>query len=153
VPIRRYPDLVVHRALLQELGVTDDPMPEDLSELAAHVSARERAAAHVEYAADAICLAWLLDDELFGRGWETPFEGEIIGLIGSGLFARFGGVFEGFLPARLLGGDYFELNTLGTALEGRRTGRRFRLGDAVDVRVESIDRADGKVSLRLPPGR
>ena len=148
-PIRRYPDLVVHRALRQELGAANDPPPEELPDLAVHLSARERAAADVEYAADAICLAWLLDRELFGRGWETPFQGEIIGLIGSGLFARFGAVFEGFLSARLLGGDYFELNMLGTALEGRRTGRRFRLGDRIEVRVESIDRADGKVSLKL----
>ena len=148
-PIRRYPDLVCHRALLRELGVSDEPLPEDLSELAAQTSARERAAADVEYAADDICLAWLLDDTLLERGWETAFEGEIVGLIGSGLFARFGGVFEGFLPARLLTGEYYELNTLGTALEGRRTGRRFRLGDPIDVRVEKIDRADGKVSLTL----
>jgi ribonuclease R len=148
-PIRRYPDLVVHRALLRELGAADDPLPEELSELAAQLSARERAAADVEYAADAICLAWLLDKQLFESGWETTFEGEIIGMIGSGLFARFGGVFEGFLPARLLGGDYFEINVLGTALEGRRTGRRFRLGDPLEVRVESIDRADGKVAVRL----
>lgn len=147
-PIRRYADLVCHRALLRELGAGDDALPDELPELAEHLSARERAAAQVEYDADGICLAWLLDRQLFERGWETTLEGEIIGLIGSGLFARFGGVFEGFLPARLLGGDYFELNVLGTALEGRRTGRRFRLGDPLDVRVESIDRADGKVSLR-----
>jgi ribonuclease R len=92
----------------------------------------------------------VLDATLFERGWETTFEGEIVGLIGSGLFARFGDVFEGFLPARLLTGEYYELNTLGTALEGRRTGRRFRLGDPIDVRVEKIDRADGKVSLTIP---
>lgn len=149
-PIRRYPDLVVHRALLRELGVADDPLPDGLPELADHVSERERTAADVEHAADAICLAWLLDETLFDRGWDATFEGEIVGLIGSGLFARFGDVFEGFLPARLLGGDYFELNALGTALEGRRTGRRFRLGDPIDVRVASIDRAEGKVALRLP---
>jgi ribonuclease R len=148
-PIRRYPDLVVHRALLRELGVADDPPPGDLEELAAHVSARERAAAEVEHAADDLCLAWLLDTTLFDRGWDTAFEGEIIGLIGSGLFARFGDVFEGFLPARLLGGDYYELNVLGTALEGRRAGRRFRLGDPIAVRVESIDKAEGKVALHL----
>src|SRR5581483_5585413 len=135
--------------LLRELGAGDDPPPEDLDELAAHVSARERSAADVEYAADGICLAWLLDRTLFDRGWETAFQGEIIGLIGSGLFARFGDVFEGFLPARLLGGDYYELNVLGTALEGRRTGRRFRLGDLIDVRVESIDKPAGKVAVRL----
>jgi ribonuclease R len=77
-PIRRYPDLVVHRALLRELGATDDPLPEDLPAFAEHASGRERAAADVEYAADAICLAWLLDDTLLERGWEEPFEGEII---------------------------------------------------------------------------
>jgi ribonuclease R len=147
-PIRRYPDLVVHRALLRELGAADDPLPGDLPELAAHCSARERAAADVEHAADDICLAWLLDRTLFESGWEQTFDGEIIGLIGSGLFARFGGVFEGFLPARLIGSDYFELNALGTALEGRRSGRRYRLGDPIAVRVESIDRPSGKVSLR-----
>src|SRR5204862_5726856 len=81
-PIRRYSDLVVHRALLRELGVGDDPVPDDLGELAEHTSAREREAADIEYRADAICLAWLLDSELFERGWEEPFEGEIIGVIG-----------------------------------------------------------------------
>src|SRR5213076_3508534 len=60
-PIRRYPDLVVHRALLRELGVSDDPLPADLHQLAEHTSERERDAAKIEYLADDICLAWLLD--------------------------------------------------------------------------------------------
>ncbi len=150
-PIRRYPDLVVHRALLRELGAADEPVPGDLGELAQHVSARERAAAAVEYAADAICLAWLLDTTLFDHGWETSFEGEIIGLIGSGMFVRFGEVFEGYLPVRRLT-DYYELNVLGTALEGRRGGRSFRLGDPIAVRVEKIERSDGKVELSLAGG-
>jgi ribonuclease R len=146
-PIRRYPDLVVHRTLLRELGAADDPAPDDLGELAEHTSSREREAANIEYQADAICLAWLLDAELYERGWDEPFEGEIIGAIGSGLFARFGEVFEGFLPARRLGGDYFELNDLGTALVGRRGGGTFRLGDPLAVKVESIDKPQGKVAL------
>ena len=100
MPIRRYPDLVVHRALLHELGSGDDPPPEDLAGLAEHTSAREREAADVEYRADDICLAWLLERELFERGWESAWEGEIGGVIDSGLFVRFGDVFEGYLPAR-----------------------------------------------------
>jgi len=146
-PIRRYPDLVVHRALLRELGAADDPTPDDPGELAEHTSAREREAADIEYRADAICLAWLLDSELYDRGWDEPFDGEITGVIGSGLFARFGEVFEGFLPARLIGGDYFELNDFGTALVGRRGGGTFRLGDPIAVKVESIDKPQGKVAL------
>jgi ribonuclease R len=148
-PIRRYPDLVCHRALLRELGAADDPPPEDLDQLAEHTSAREREAAQTEYLADEICLAWLLDRELFELGWEHAFEGEIIGAIGSGLFIRFGEVFEGYLPARRLPGDYFELNELGTALVGRRGGGTFRLGDPIRVRVEKIERYEGKIEIGL----
>ena len=146
-PIRRYPDLVCHRALLHELGSADDSLPDDLPELAEHASLQEREAARLEYRADGICLAWLLDRKLFELGWEHVFEGEIIGVIGSGLFVRFGEVFEGYLPARRLAGDYFELDALATALVGRRSGHRFRLGDSTAVRVESIDRPAGKVEL------
>jgi ribonuclease R len=146
-PIRRYPDLVCHRALLREIGAADEPLPEALEELAEHTSARERAATAVEYRADEICLAWLLGDRLFELGWDATFEGEIIGVISSGLFVRFGEVFEGYVPARRMEGDYFELNPLGTALVGRRSRRTYRLGDPIEVRVESIERAEGKVEL------
>jgi ribonuclease R len=146
-PIRRYPDVVVHRALLEELGQGDDPVPEDLDEAAEHTSVREREAAQIEYRADDICLAWLLEDVLFERGWESVFSGEVTGLIGSGLFVRFGDVFEGFLPARRLSG-YYEINELETALIGRRGGSIYRLGDPIEVTVEEIRRTEGKVELR-----
>jgi ribonuclease R len=148
-PIRRYPDLVVHRALLRELGLADDPPPADLAELAEHASTREREAARIEHLADDICLAWLLEARLYELGWDERWEGEIVGLVGSGLFVRFGEVFEGFLPARRLTGEFFELNALGTALAGRTTGRAYRLGDGIAVRVESIARNEGKVDLAL----
>ena len=146
-PIRRYPDLVVHRALLRELGMSDDPAPSGLQYLAEHASEREREAGKIEYLADDICLAWLLERLLYERGWDAKWEGEISGAIGSGLFIRFGEVFEGFLPARRLHGEFFELNDLGTALVGRSTARTFRLGDPIAVRVESIRRNEGKVEL------
>jgi ribonuclease R len=148
-PIRRYPDLVVHRALLHELGVTDEAAPRDLGDLAEHTSAREREAAEIEYVADEICLTWLLERRLFERGWDERWKGEIIGVIPSGLFVRFGEVFEGYLPARRLPGDYFELNELGTALAGRRGGGVFRLGDSITVRVEEMRRTEGKVEVSL----
>ncbi len=135
-PIRRYPDLVVHRTLLRELGLGDDAQPGDLPGLAEHTSAREREADAVEHRATDICLAWLLESRLFELGWETAFEGEIVGLIGSGLFVRFGDVFEGYVPVRRLGDDWYEPTPLGTALAGRRSGRRYRLGDPISVRVE-----------------
>jgi ribonuclease R len=148
-PIRRYPDLVCHRALLRELGAGDEPPAADLDELAEHASDRERVIAEVEHRADDICLAWLLEAVLYERGWETTFAGEITGVIGSGLFARFGEVFEGYLPVRKLPG-YFELNDVATALVARRGGRRFRLGDPIDVKVTDIDRPAGKIEIALP---
>jgi ribonuclease R len=148
-PIRRYPDLVVHRALLRELGLSDDPPPSGLAYLAEHTSEREREAGKIEYLADDICLAWLLERLLYERGWDEKWEGEIAGVIGSGLFIRFGEVFEGFLPARRLHGEFFEINALGTALAGRSTRRTYRLGDRIEVRVESIRRNEGKVELQI----
>jgi ribonuclease R len=148
-PIRRYPDLVVHRALLHELGLSDAALPSDLDELAEWTSAREREAMRIEYLADEICLAWLLERRLFHEGWDAVFEGEIVGAIGSGIFVRFDGVFEGYVPARRLPGDYFELDPLGTALVGRRSGSAYRLGDPIEVRVAEIRRWEGKVELAL----
>jgi ribonuclease R len=149
-PIRRYPDLVCHRALLRELGVLDVELPDDLPELAEWTSVRERALAGIEYRADELCLAWFLERRLFEEGWDATFEGEVIGAIPSGIFVRFDGVFEGYVPARRLPGDYFELNTLGTALVGRRTGRAYRLGDPIEVAVAEVRRWEGKVELALP---
>jgi ribonuclease R len=146
-PIRRYPDVVCHRALLRELGLSDDVPAADLEALAEHASAAEREAGEVEFQADEICLAWLLDARQRSEGPDERFTGEITGLIGAGLFARFGEVFEGFLPVRRLGGDYYEIDVLGTALEGRRGGR-WRLGDEIEVEVERIERHSGKVELR-----
>jgi ribonuclease R len=146
-PIRRYPDLVVHRALLRELGLSDEPLPEELEDLAEWTSVRERELSGIEYRADEICLAWLLERRLFQEGWEAEFDGEIVGAIGSGIFVRFGGVFEGYVPARRLLGDYFELNPLATALVGRRGGFAYRLGDGIRVRVERIEKPSGRVSL------
>jgi ribonuclease R len=149
-PIRRYADLVCHRALLRELGLDDQPAPDEPGELAESTSAREREAAALEHRADALCLAWLLHRRLFETGWDAPFDGEVIGVIGSGLFVRFDGVFEGYLPARKLPGDWFELNVHGTALVGRRSGRAYRLGDGLAVRVDRIRDVEGKVEVALP---
>jgi ribonuclease R len=53
------------------------------------------------------------------------------------------------LPVRRLGGDYFEINELGTALVGRPSGKPYRLGDRLEVLVEDIRRSEGKVELAM----
>ena len=150
-PIRRYPDLVCHRSLLAAIG-QDEVMPRagnDLVELAEHASSMERAAADIERRADGICAASLLVHEL-ADDREREHRGEITGLIGAGLFVRFSDVFEGFLPSRRLDlGDRFEPNELGTALVGSGNGKRFRLGDPIDVVVTEIDPPRGRVTLDI----
>ena len=148
-PIRRYPDLVVHRALLHQLGAESACVADELDALGQHCSERERELAAVEHEANDICAAWLLDRVLYEQGWDAVFDGEVIGVINSGLFLRFGEVFEGYLPACALHGDYFELDELGVALAGRRSGKRFRLADELSVRVDTLSRTDGRIKLAL----
>ena len=137
-PIRRYPDLVAHRALLQGLGIDDAAAPaHELDEAGIVSSAAERAAMEIERDADDVCLAFLLERELCEHDPAEPpaFEGEVVGLIAAGAFVRFGEEgFEGMLPVRRLRG-WWELNELGTALVSADSGRELRLGDPIEVTV------------------
>jgi ribonuclease R len=151
-PIRRYPDLIAHRALLGTIGEGEDvPDPSAVREAGPHCSEREREATRAERDADDVCAAFLLERELFESGPEAEFEGEVVGLVGGGAFTRFGGrladVYEGFLPARTMSRDYFDLDETETSLIGRRSGRRVRLGDPVTVRVTSVEAPRGRVDL------
>ncbi|MDX6730078.1 MAG: ribonuclease [Baekduia sp.] len=149
-PIRRYPDLVVHRALLSAVGGSEDPpRASTLEEAAEWTSGRERDAMSIERAADDVASAFLLERELFEgrRDRERTFDGEVVGLVGGGAFVAFGDGFEGFLPARRLRGDWWELNEEGTILTGEDSGRAIRIGDPMRVVVRKIEAARGRVEL------
>lgn len=148
-PIRRYPDLLVHRALLAGLGVAPSPTTSSLDSWAEHCSVKEREAARIELTADDIALAFLLKDRLDRDGWDTTFDGQIVSFVHAGAFILFDRLFQGFLPARALPGDFYELDDLESALVGRRTGAAFRLADLVTVKVTSVDKTRGKVDLEL----
>jgi ribonuclease R len=151
-PIRRYPDLVVHRTLLARLGGDGFELGAgDLHEIAERCSTMERTIAKLELTADDIALAFLLERRLHDEGWDTVFEGEIVGIIGGGGFVHFGGSFEGFIPVRHLSDEYVVESRFATALVGTNTGRRRRLGDPIHVRVVRVDRVTGKVEL-VPAG-
>jgi ribonuclease R len=149
-PIRRYPDVVAHRALLQGLGIDNAAMPaHELDEVGLLSSAAERAAMQLERAADDVCLAFLLERRLADADPAEPpaFEGEVIGLVEKGAFVRFGEEgFEGLLPARRLH-DWWTLNELGTALVAEGSGRELRLGDSIDVVVDRVEAPRGRVDL------
>jgi ribonuclease R len=155
-PIRRYPDLLAHRALLATLG-EGEPAPSagEAREVAWRSSERERESMRVERKADDVCAAYLLRRELRDRGEEAVFEGEVSGIARSGAFVGFGGdlgdVYEGFLPARLLGAERFDRNETETALVGAESGRKLRLGDPVSMRVGDVEAARGRVDLEPAP--
>ena len=157
-PIRRYPDLVVHRALLAVLGEGEEaPRLREARTVAADCSASERESAKVERDADDVCAAFLLERELGERGLDAQFEGEVSGVIRAGAFISFGGelgdVYEGMAPARRLPGERYELDRAEVALIGRGTGARtLRLGDPVRIRVTGVDTARGRSDLELING-
>jgi ribonuclease R len=152
-PIRRYPDIVVHRAACALAGLGEEaPKARDLPDVALRCSQREREAADAERRADAICLAFLLRDRLRRDGWQQTFEGVVTGLIGAGLFVRFGEIFEGFLPARRLDPrERFDSDEHGVALIGRNSGRRIRLGDELSCVVTAVDPPRGRATLDILP--
>jgi ribonuclease R len=147
-PIRRYPDLICHRALLAGIGAGEAAPEASAMEGAGEwCSLRERDAAAIERAADDVARAFMLEGELFRRTWEAEWPGEVIGLIGAGAFVAFGDGYEGLLPARRLRGDWWELDPLEVMLVGTRSGKAIRLGDPVTVQVAGVDAPRGRADL------
>ncbi|MGB0121585.1 MAG: RNB domain-containing ribonuclease [Solirubrobacterales bacterium] len=156
-PIRRYPDLIVHRGLLADLGAGEtSPDAGSVAMAAVHCSDRERASTRLERDADDVCAAFLLERELFENGPQTEFDGEVSGVIGAGAFVTFGGelgdVYEGFVPVRRMRSDHFDLNQEETALIGSRHGRAIRFGDSIKVTVGRVDCPRGRVDLEPADG-
>jgi ribonuclease R len=177
-PIRRYPDLVCHRALLSAVGgAPHAPRAAGMGELAEWTSDRERAAMTIERDADDVARCFALERALYEGGWEQVFSGEVVGLISAGAFVSFGTPpervdaqaeggartqhavspdYRGMLPVRRMRGaggerEWWELNEQGTILHGESPGSTLRLGDVIEVRVARVDVARGRVDL-IPAG-
>ena len=155
-PIRRYADLIAHRGLLSTVGPDEErPDAGEVARAAEFCSDRERDASRLERDADDVCAAFLLERELYERGWKRTFEGEVSGVIGAGAFVTFGGefgdVYEGMMPVRRIRDDRYNLNEQETALIGDKTGRSFRFGDPVTVTVDRVNVIKGRVDLDPVP--
>ena len=146
-PIRRYADLVVHRALIRALhfgsdGLTDDTIV-SLAEVAGAVSQTERRAMLAERETSDRLIAAHLADKV-----GAEFDARISGVTKSGVFVRLKETgADGLVPISSLGNEYFHYNEASHALTGERSGRGYRLGD--EVRVKLVEAVPSAGALRF----
>ena len=146
-PIRRYPDLMVHRILKQQVsgGIT----PEKISRLqtrlpgiAEQSSERERAAVDAERASIDVKKAQYMEQKI-----GEVYTGIINGVANFGIFVELDNTVEGMIPIGELGDEYFFYNEKAASLTGELTRKSYRLGDIMDVRVVRANREEGKITF------
>lgn len=145
-PIRRYPDLVVHRMLKMLIGgklTSSSSMAKRMPEIAAASTDREFSAVHAERQADDIMKACYMSRQI-GR----KFDGVVSGVTGWGLYVTLDNGVEGLVHISTMD-DYFEFDRERSILIGTYTGTLFRMGDRVRVRVDSADIPRGEINFLL----
>jgi ribonuclease R len=148
-PIRRYADLIVHRALIRALGISDDGLTDrDLAQIkdtAEKITFAERRAMAAERDAMDRYIAAFLADRV-----GAEFDGRITGVTRFGLFVRLAETgADGLVPVSTLGGEYFIHDDKAHALVGERTGRRWPLGMSVRVRLTEATPVTGGLLFEM----
>lgn len=152
-PIRRYPDLLLHRGLKHlihrlKVGVFGYSVP-DIERHSAHCSMTERRAD--EATRDAVL--WLKCEYMRDRVGEA-FDGVVSSVAPFGLFVELGGLYvDGLVHVSMLSSDYYQFDARHHRLVGDRTGRSFHLGDAVRVKVVRVNLDERKIDLELIEAR
>ncbi|EAE3295347.1 ribonuclease R [Listeria monocytogenes] len=138
-PIRRYPDLIVHR-LIREYLINGDVRPEtlekraeELPEIAEHSSKMERRAVEAERETDELKKTEFMVDKVGER-----FIGIISSVTNFGLFIELPTTIEGLVHVSAMKGDYFKFHQNQLAMIGERTGQIYRIGDEVEVEVTKV---------------
>ena len=148
-PIRRYSDLIVHRALISSLGLGGDGLTrneeERLEEISALISASERRAMAAERdTIDRLIAAYLAERV------EETFDARISGVTKAGLFVKlpqYGA--DGFIPVSSLDGDYYIYDESARALFGERTAKGYQLADRVEVRLIEVAPLAGAMRFEM----
>jgi len=149
-PIRRYPDLIVHRLLkgILKLDAGEDlELPQQaLEEIALHCSKTERLAEQGEREIHSILKA-----EFIGRHIGETFLGRVTSVTSFGLFITLDQFpIDGLLHISEIGDDFFEFEPKSLVLTGRRTGQKIRVGDPISIQIAGVDVEAGKVDFVRP---
>ena len=148
-PIRRYPDLTVHRLLKQYVSgdISNLPTQVSLEKLAEHCSQRERVA--VEAERDHMKMKQL---QYLSKRIGQEFDGVISGVLNFGFFVELAESFvDGLVHAGSLKDDYYEYEENNFSLTGKRTRKMYRLGDPVRVKVTSVSISEGLADFEIFP--
>jgi ribonuclease R len=144
-PIRRYPDLLIHRAIKAILaGETYKPHP-GWKDIGIHCSQTERRADDATRDVQAWLKCYYMQDRL-----GDTFDGIISGVASFGVFVSLDDVFvEGLIHVSDLGQDYFHFDAAKHCISGERTGKRYQLGGRVSVRVARVDLETSRIDFTL----
>ncbi|MEQ1913824.1 MAG: ribonuclease R [Sideroxydans sp.] len=144
-PIRRYPDLLVHRAIKAVLEGKQYKPQLKWAEMGVHCSMTERRADDATRDVEAWLKCFYMRDHL-----GSEFEGTISSVTGFGLFISLDDLYvEGLVHVSELGSDYFHFDATKHQMLGERTGKRYRLGDRVKVKVVRVDMESTKIDFTL----
>lgn len=143
-PIRRYPDLLVHRAIKAALA-GEKYRPGNWEEIGLHCSATERRADEATRDVESWLKCFYMKDRI-----GEEYSGSISAVVPFGIFVALDEVFvEGLVHVSELGRDYFHFDEAAHAMVGERSGARYRLSDRVRVQVVRVDMEQNKIDFRL----
>ena len=143
-PIRRYPDLLIHRAIKAVVN-GEKYKAKDWNNLGVHCSMTERRADEATRDVNNWLKCYYMQDKI-----GEVFEGTIAGVTAFGVFVALDGVYvEGLVHVTELGNDYFNYDKARHEMLGERTGARFRLGDRLTIKVARVDLETSKIDFTL----